>query len=211
MHRRLTVRFLFPTILLVLAGCAFFESPDENAGTPVRQVDHTATVKEIQKAAEHGNADARNRLGMLYSDGVGVPQNYVQAKQWFEKAAEQGHAGAQVNLGTLYLLERGAPQSDQMALSYFRRAADQGDALAFAKLGLMYAQGRGVPQDYIQAHMWYNLAAANGEKRAAETRDALANHMTPAQVAEAQRLAREWTAKKNSEAKVSQTERSARP
>ena len=52
-------------------------------------------------------------------------------------------------------------------------------------------------QDYVQAHMWYNLAAARmppGEERdtAVEIRDTIAKRMTPAQVAEAQRLAREW-------------------
>ena len=122
----------------------------------------------------------------------GVPQDYGQAKEWFEKAAKQGHAGAQVNLGTLYLHGDGAPQSAQMALFWFSRAAEQGDALAFAKLGLMYAQGRGVLQDFIQAHMWYNLAAANGEKKQPKARDALAKQMTPGQIAEAQKRAREW-------------------
>ena len=111
-------------------------------------------------------------------------------------------AGAQTNLGTLYLHGEGAPQSDQMALFWFSQAAEQRDALAFAKLGLMYVQGRGVLQDYIQAHMWYNLSAAYGENRSAEARDALAKQMTPAQIAEAQRLAREWKPKMN---KSSQT------
>jgi hypothetical protein len=40
--------------------------------------------------------------------------------------------------------------------------------------------------------MWYNLSAARGEDRSAEARDALAKQMTPGQIAEAQRLAREW-------------------
>jgi TPR repeat protein len=82
-----------------------------------------------------------------------------------------------------------------MALFWFSRAAEQGNVQAFAKLGWMYAQGRGVLQDFIQAHMWYNLAAVQGEPRAAEARDALTKEMTPAQIAEAQRLAREWKPK----------------
>jgi TPR repeat protein len=56
----------------------------------------------------------------------------------------------------------------------------------------MYAQGQGVPQDYVPAHMWFDLAAAQGEKDATELRDSLAKKMTPAQIAEAQKLAREW-------------------
>ena len=55
----------------------------------------------------------------------------------------------------------------------------------------MYTQGRGVPQDYTLAHMWLNLASAAGYEDAAKTRDTVAAQMTPAQIAEAQRLARE--------------------
>jgi hypothetical protein len=43
--------------------------------------------------------------------------------------------------------------------------------------------------------MWFNLSAANGEKQGAELRDALARRMTPAQIAEAQKLARQWKPK----------------
>lgn len=197
MSRRLRLPLLFPLLCLALFACAEAEAPVRTSSDnpPPRHDENPAAVSDLRKSAEAGNAEAQNKLGMLYSDGRGVPQDYVKAKHWFEKAAEQGHAGAQVNLGTLYFQGQGAPESEQMALVWFRRAADQKDPLAFAKLGLMYAQGRGVPQDFIQAHMWYNLSAAHGEKRALELRDTLAKRMTPAQVAEAQRLAREWTPK----------------
>jgi TPR repeat protein len=79
-----------------------------------------------------------------------------------------------------------------MALFWFSQAAEQKEALAFAKLGSMYEKGQGILQDNIQAHMWYNLSAAHGETRSAELRDAFAQQMTPAQIAEGQRLAREW-------------------
>ena len=68
-------------------------------------------------------------------------------------------------------------------------------AVAQFSLGVMYSKGRGVPQDYVQAHMWVNLAAAQGIEDARELRDILAELMTPAQIAEAQRLAREWKPK----------------
>jgi len=64
-----------------------------------------------------------------------------------------------------------------------------------SKLGWMYHNGFGVMQDYVQAHMWYSLTAARGEKGASKWRDLLAEQMTPAQIAEAQRLAREWKPK----------------
>ncbi len=64
----------------------------------------------------------------------------------------------------------------------------------------MYEKGQGVPQDYVQAHMWYNLAASHfapgsDRDRAVKNRDIIAEKMTPAQIAEAQRLAREWKPK----------------
>jgi TPR repeat protein len=70
-----------------------------------------------------------------------------------------------------------------------------GDAQAQSNLGFMYAKGQGVPEDYVRAHMWFNLSAAHGNKVAAKNRDLLALSMTPAQKAEAQRLAREWKPK----------------
>ncbi len=64
----------------------------------------------------------------------------------------------------------------------------------------MYRSGQGVPQDYAKAHMWYNLAASRyppGEDRdrAARNRDIVAKIMTPAQISEAETLAREWKPK----------------
>jgi TPR repeat protein len=56
----------------------------------------------------------------------------------------------------------------------------------------MYEWGYGVPQDYAQAHMWFNLAGASGDADAIKKRDTIARKMTPDQIAEAQRLAREW-------------------
>ena len=71
-------------------------------------------------------------------------------------------------------------------------AADQGDADAQSKLGVAYYAGHGVPKDFAEAHKWFNLSAAAGHPKAGETRDLVAKEMTPEQVAEAQRLAREW-------------------
>jgi hypothetical protein len=50
----------------------------------------------------------------------------------------------------------------------------------------------GVPQDDVLSHMWFSLAASQGYDLAATERDKLAAKMTPHQIAEAQRLAREW-------------------
>ena len=94
----------------------------------------------------------------------------------------------------MYSAGRGVPQDYSEAAKWFRKAANQGYATGQAKLGFMYFLGRGVLQDYVQAHMWLNLSAAHGDKNAPKDRDRVARRMTPAQIAEAQRLAREWMA-----------------
>ena len=60
------------------------------------------------------------------------------------------------------------------------------------RLGAMFVQGLGVARDYVLAHRWFSLAAANGMDAAGKARDQLATQMTPDQIVEAQRLAREW-------------------
>ena len=209
MSLRCTIILVLSLVCVISSACAptnTFETLDMDA-VVANQLSKpaeagNATANDLRKLAEAGNADAQNRLGLLYTAGLGIPQNYERAKRWFTRAAEQGHAGAQVNVGTLYLVGHGFYQSDQQALFWFRNAAEQNEALAFAKLGLLYARGQGVPRDIIQAHMWYNLSAAHRLGQAAELRDALAKQMTPAQIAEAQRLAREWKPRMN---KSSQT------
>ncbi len=122
--------------------------------------------------------------------------DYATALRIFRQLAEQGDASAQYNLAFMYDNGRGVTQDYAEAMKWFRIAADQGHVRAQTGVGLIYDLGRGVPQDYVQAHMWYNLAAAQGQKDAGKWRDSLAEKMTPAQIAEAQTLARYWKPKR---------------
>ncbi len=121
--------------------------------------------------------------------------DYHTAVKEFQLSAERGDVKARYNLGVMYQLGLGVPQDDQEAVRWYRLAAEQGDASAQFKLGVMYDKGKGVLKDYVLAHMWLNLAEAKGVKEAVKLRDLLEERMTPAQLAEAQRLAREWKAK----------------
>ena len=94
---------------------------------------------------------------------------------------------------------RGVPQDGNEALRWYRRAAEQGYATAQNSLGALYATGQGVPQGFIHAYRWFSLAAAQGDEAARNNRDLASKQMTPAQIAEAQRLAREWKPKHNSD------------
>jgi TPR repeat protein len=78
---------------------------------------------------------------------------------------------------------------------WYKLAAAQGNAKAQFNLGISYAKGEGVAQDYLRAHMWLNLAAIGGDADAVKSRDITARKMTPQQIAEAQKLARECQAR----------------
>ena len=63
---------------------------------------------------------------------------------------------------------------------------------ALFELGMVYATGRDVAADLVVAHKWFNLAAARGNSSALVRRIELAQEMSTEQIAEAQKLAREW-------------------
>ena len=97
----------------------------------------------------------------------------------------------------MYQHGRGAPRNYTEALKWYRLSAEQGFGFALFNLGGMYATGKGVPLNYVQAHMWFSLAASRLppselHDKAVIRRDLVAKLMTPAQTAEAQKLAREW-------------------
>ena len=142
-------------------------------------------------------------LAQLHDGGRGVPADPAGAARLYRQSAERGHAGAQVNLGRMHRDGRGVAQDDAEAVRWYRRAADQGHPFAQFNLALMYRSGDGVEQDDVAAHMWLSLAAARlagdqreasaaARARAIESRAALEQRMNPAEVAAAERLARQW-------------------
>jgi len=156
------------------------------------RADYATALLEWRPLSEQRMPVAQFNLGQLYARGHGVPQDYLQARQWWEKAAVRGNVEAAANLGTLYLNGQGGVQDYQKALDWFRQAATRDHAMAFTNLGLMYEHGKGVPQDFILSYKWFSLGAARGDKLGAELRDALGKRMTPAQIFRAQQRVREW-------------------
>ena len=139
----------------------------------------------------HGLASGGINAGATaYSQG-----DYDAALRAWRPLAEQGNAGAQLNLGFMYDNGYGVPRDYVEAIKWYRRAAEQGNDRAQYNLGLMYDAGTGVPQDYIQAHMWYSIAGMTGESVPLSYRDYVAREMTPAELAEAQKLKNEWLEK----------------
>ena len=157
--------------------------------------DDRQAVFWFRKAAEQGVAPAQTNLGTMYAVGRGVAEDDRQAVFWVRKAAEQGYAPAQTKLGVMYFDGEGVSEDDIQAVYWYRQAAEQGNARAQSNLGLMYATGEGVSKDDVQAYAWINLAAAQGDEGAKQDRTRIRQRMTPAQIAEAQKLSREIAAR----------------
>ncbi|CNP68956.1 TPA: sel1 repeat family protein [Neisseria gonorrhoeae] len=83
--------------------------------------------RENLQAAEQGNAAVQFNLGVMYENGQGVRQDYVQAVQWYRKASEQGDAQAQYNLGLMYYDGRGVRQDLALAQQWLGKACQNGD------------------------------------------------------------------------------------
>jgi len=157
--------------------------------------DSVTCLRLFKPKADLGNVYAQYDLSIVYMKGRGVPQDYAQALYFSRLAADQGFAPAQYNLGWLFDRGLGTLQDFKEAAKYYRLSADQGNADAQNNLGTLFAHGQGVPEDYVEAYMWFNLAAASGTVAAASNRDNIAASMTPGQIAEAQKLSREWKPK----------------
>lgn len=119
----------------------------------------------------------------------------ISAADEFEitkKTAEQGDVDAQFRLGTMYARGEGVSEDDAESLRWYRMAAEQGHAGAQFNLAAMYANGEGVPEDDAQAYAWYSIAVAQGDEIAKENKEKIATDMTRAQIAETQKLSREY-------------------
>ena len=122
-------------------------------------------------------------------------RDFATALREWQPLADQGDARAQFSFGLLYENGDGVTRDYTKARQWYKKAAAQGDAKAQLYLGLQSSFGQGVPMDLVEAYMWYSLAAGNGNAHAPGYRDDLARQMTPAQILEAQKRAREWKLK----------------
>jgi TPR repeat protein len=170
-----------------------------------------AALAQLRSRANQNDSKAQWWLGMIYEEGRCLPKDVAQALTWYTKAADNGYAKAATYLGALYGAGDVVPKNDSLSWIWWERSADLGDEKAQLWVGKLYAL-RGLKElgdelvanqhngasgnDLVAAYKWFNLAAAQGNKEAAYQRDNTAGQMTPAQIADAQRLSAEWKRKK---------------
>jgi uncharacterized protein len=187
-------------VILPLAPQSPVREPDlQELSGAMQAKDFSRALRIGHTLADRGEGRAQFLIGTIYHLGLGLSSDYAEAAKWYRKAAEQGDAGAQLRLGVLYFRGAGVTQDYAETVKWLSKAAEQGSDDAQYLLAVMYNAGQGVAQDYVWAHTWMNVAASraqgDSQKKYAKAREAVAEKMTPEQIAEAQRLAREWKPK----------------
>jgi SH3-like domain-containing protein len=119
-------------------------------------------------SAFEGDPKSQFRVGVMFSEGKGVEQDFEQSAYWYTQAARQGHIAAQYNLGHIYMTGAGIRQDDAEALKWWKSAAEGGHDLAQYNIGRAHYMGIGGDKDPEAAHFWFSQAAANGEPRSQE-------------------------------------------
>lgn len=187
-------------VLTLALGGQVLAGPLEDSNSAYQRGDTETAIVLLMPLAEEGDVRAQINLGTLNYNGP--PPNHEEAAKWFRLAAEQGDALAERYLGYMYANGQGLARDDREAVKWYGRAAEQGDADAQAGLATMYSAARGTSQNYVQAHKWFSVAAARypaseRAKRAQALRSSelLAEKMSPSQIEEAKKLAREWQPK----------------
>ena len=171
------------------------------SGQGVRQ-DYVEAVKWYRKAADQGDASACFNLGLMYSNGQGTA-GLRRGGEVVSKGGGSGGCARPVQSGPNVRIGTKRAAGPRRGGELVPEGGGSGDASAQFNLGLMYGMGQGVPKDYVLSHMWFTLtpsrfSASEQERRdmAGSNRDIAASKMTPAQVAEAEKLAREWKPKR---------------
>jgi uncharacterized protein len=183
-------------MFLLFTGAAAILLCPKHAGAIQNNSSSSAAIAAQIKAAESGDSDYQYLLANDYLQGLRVRKNADEAMKWLQKAAEQGHLAAQFKLGQMYHEGKDVARNDSEALKWIGKAADEGDLKAQEYLGQMY----GTAQDCIHAYMWLTVSVDGSvnkvdlSKAATRLRDSILKKMTPEQIEEAQRLAKEWEA-----------------
>ncbi len=148
------------------------------------------SLTEVRAKAEMGDAQSQFDLGFAFSfGGLGLARDKVEELKWYRKAAEQNHVKAQHALGTILAF---SPGTAGEGVSWLHKAAEQKNVGSQVLLGSLYRDGQGAVRNYVEAAKWYHLAGAQGDDGARRLLSALEPKMTREQIAQAEKLARDF-------------------
>ena len=127
-----------------------------------KEGNYVKAAELYRQAAEGGQVNAQNNLGLLYEDGKGVKKDLAEAVKWYRKAADNGECNAMFNLGSMYMNGEGVKHDKYEAFKWYMKAAENGNINAYYNVGHMYYNGYGVNKDYVKAAEYYRKAADRG-------------------------------------------------
>lgn len=106
------------------------------------------------KAAEQGDVESQNDIGISYEKGEGVDQDPTQALIWFEKAAKNGNIEAQYNAALKYYSGGGVIQNYDKSIKYAKMAASNGNKPAVELLLNIYSDENNPKYNPEKANYW---------------------------------------------------------
>jgi uncharacterized protein len=159
---------------------------------------YQAAREWFSMAGKGGHAAAQVFLGYMYNFGQSVPKNPKKAVEWFRKAAEQGDKNAQYSLANAFRTGIGASKDFAEAFKWYEKSAYQGNIKAQSALGAMYLVDKELIPNRITGMKWLTIAKSAGEKTAERNWNKMAVKMTATEISEAEKLARKWAKKYNS-------------
>lgn len=161
---------LVTLLLLLSTGMAFSAEPLNDALRAMDSGRHAHAAQLLLPLANGGNPLAQYRLGMMYYNGQGVPEDEKQSIYWWKKAAAQGYVEAMFQLGSAYLFgsqtAKFVPDPDREAATWYFQAASAGHGEAQYHLGLLFLAGKGVIENRQEAARWMRKAASQGHPEA---------------------------------------------
>ncbi len=140
--------------------------PDDDWGSlsdEEQRQKYSENAEYLRGWAEAGVAEAQLNVGFVYSEGLGVERDNVQAVYWYRKAAQQDNA---------------------QAVHWYRKSAEKGFSEAQNNLAIMYFRGWGVEKNLKEALEWFTLASLNGNEQAKtnfeqfDIKNSLPEHLT---------------------------------
>ena len=158
------------TVLVLLLAAAFlFLRPGDKTSAAMMQTQtnyapattkfqaQTASMDELRKLAQAGDADAQFQLGVRYAVGSDVAQDYSEAARWFSAAAEQGHILAQSNMGAYYWAGRGVEKDLNKAYFWALLAQSGGDDASRVRVPFLASRlsETEILADQNQANEWF--------------------------------------------------------
>lgn len=143
----------------------------------IAKAQYAEAVRTLDPLAKAGDADAQYHLGVLYYNGMGVPEDEKKAVQLLTSSAQKGNVDAMYQLGNAYTFGAQTPQlvadADVEAAGWYFKAAKAGNADAQYSIGLLFLVGKGLEKNEKEAMYWMQLAAKNGHK---DAKNYIGNH-----------------------------------